>query len=162
MKKTKLLIVGAEIGLVATVVLLIAFQDLWNTFIGVACVSAALALVGWLITGTQQTAAKDRALGVGTVRTVDDESPTAAGERQVFIEVVSVSGETFVGKLAQGLDRQDVSMLRPGLVILVAFDPTAREELSLPDDVLAVRARRALESLPQRAPSTANVTSAAQ
>jgi hypothetical protein len=162
MKKTTLLIVGAEIGLVATVVLLIAFQDLWNTFIGVAFVSAALALVGWLITGTPQTAAKDRALGVGTVRMVDAESPTAAGERQVFIEVMSVSGETFVGKLAQGSDRQDVSMLRPGLVILVAFDPTAREDLSLPDDVLAVRARRALESLPQRAPSTANVTSAAQ
>jgi hypothetical protein len=33
-----------------------------------------------------------------------------------------------------------VSMLRPGLVVLVAFDPAAREELSLPDDVLAVRA----------------------
>jgi hypothetical protein len=162
MKKTTLVIVGAEIGLVATVVLLIAFQDLWNTFIGVACVSAALALVGWLIVGTQQAPAEARALGVGTVRTVDGESPAAAGERQVFIEVVSVSGETFVGKLAQGSDRQDVSMLRPGLVILVAFDPDAREDLSLPDDVLAVRAHQALESLPQRAPSTANVTSAAQ
>jgi hypothetical protein len=163
MKKTKLLIVGAEIGLVATVVLLIAFQDLWNTFIGVACVSAALALVGWLIAATQQAATGDRALGVGTVRTVTGgESPTAAGERQVFVEVVAVSGETFVGKLAQGSDHRDVSMLRPGLVILVAFDPAAREELSLPTDVLAVRARRALASLPQRAPSTANVTSAAQ
>ena len=31
-------------------------------------------------------------------------------------------------------------MLRPGLVVLVAFDPAAREELSLPDDVLAVHA----------------------
>jgi len=28
----------------------------------------------------------------------------------------------------------------PGLVMLVAFDPAAPEELSLPDDVLAVRA----------------------
>jgi hypothetical protein len=33
-----------------------------------------------------------------------------------------------------------MSMLRPGLVVLVAFDPAAREELSLPDDVLAVHA----------------------
>ncbi len=73
----------------------------------------------------------DRSVGVGTVRTV---------ERQVFIEVVSVSGETFIGKLARCGDDLDMSMLRPGLVVLVAFDPAAREELSLPDDVLAVHA----------------------
>nr|WP_231986945.1 hypothetical protein [Mycobacterium sp. E1386] len=73
----------------------------------------------------------DRAVGIGTVRTV---------ERQVFIEVVAVSGETFIGKLARCGDDLDVSMLRPGLVVLVAFDPAAREELSLPDDVLAVHA----------------------
>lgn len=75
--------------------------------------------------------AGDRAVGVGTVRTV---------ERQVFIEVVAVSGETFIGKLARCGDDVDVSMLRPGLVVLVAFDPAAREKLSLPDDVLAVHA----------------------
>ena len=72
-------------------------------------------------------------VGVGTVRTVGD-------ERQVFIEVVAVSGETFIGKLVRSEDDPDVSMLRPGLVVLVAFDPAAREELSLPDDVLAVHA----------------------
>lgn len=74
-----------------------------------------------------------RTVGVGTVREV-------AGERQVFIEVVAVSGETFVGRLARGEDDPDVSMLRPGLVVLVAFDPAVREKLSLPDDVLAVHA----------------------
>ncbi|OBI16782.1 hypothetical protein AWB92_07950 [Mycobacterium sp. IEC1808] len=72
-------------------------------------------------------------VGVGTVRTVGD-------ERQVFIEVVAVSGETFIGKLARCDGDADVSMLRPGLVVLVAFDPAAREELSLPDDVVAVNA----------------------
>jgi hypothetical protein len=72
-------------------------------------------------------------VGVGTVRTVGN-------ERQVFIEVVAVSGETFVGKLARSEDYPELSMLRPGLVVLVAFDPAAREELSLPDDVLAVQA----------------------
>lgn len=51
-----------------------------------------------------------------------------------------MSGETFIGKLARCYGDDDVSMLRPGLVVLVAFDPAAREELSLPDDVLAVRA----------------------
>jgi hypothetical protein len=42
--------------------------------------------------------------------------------------------------LARCDDDPDVSILRPGLVILVAFDPAAREKLSLPDDVLAVHA----------------------
>ena len=72
-------------------------------------------------------------VGVGTVRTIGD-------ERQVFIEVVAVSGETFIGRLARSEGDPDVSVLRPGLVVLVAFDPAAREELSLPDDVLAVHA----------------------
>ncbi|WP_090607700.1 hypothetical protein [Mycobacterium lentiflavum] len=77
--------------------------------------------------------AEGRTVGVGTVRKV-------AGERQVFIEVVAVSGETFIGRLARCEDDLDVSVLRPGLVVLVAFDPAAREDLSLPDDVLAVHA----------------------
>jgi hypothetical protein len=77
--------------------------------------------------------AEGRTVGVGTVRRV-------AGQRQVFIEVVAVSGETFIGKLARCADGPDVSILRPGLVVLVAFDPAAREQLSLPDDVLAVHA----------------------
>jgi hypothetical protein len=80
----------------------------------------------------RRQSAAGRTVGVGTVRT--------AAERQVFIEVVAVSGETFVGKLAACEGDAGVSMLRPGLVVLVAFDPAAREELSLPDDVLAVHA----------------------
>lgn len=75
--------------------------------------------------------AGNRTVGVGTVRKV---------KRQAVIEVVAVSGETFIGKLARCDDGLDLSVLRPGLLVLVAFDPTAREELSLPDDVLAVRA----------------------
>jgi hypothetical protein len=77
--------------------------------------------------------AKGRTVGVGTVREV-------AVVRQVFIEVVAVSGETFIGRLARCEDDPDDSVLRPGLVVLVAFDPAAREKLSLPDDVLAVHA----------------------
>jgi hypothetical protein len=75
--------------------------------------------------------AGNRTVGVGTVRKV---------KRQAFIEVVAVSGETFIGKLARCDGDLDLSMLRQGLLVLVAFDPTAREELSLPDDVLAVHA----------------------
>ena len=81
------------------------------------------------------------AAGRATRATATRATPAAAaGQRQVFIEVVAVSGETFIGKLARGADGPDGSVLRPGLVVLVAFDPAAREELSLPDDVLAVHA----------------------
>jgi hypothetical protein len=82
--------------------------------------------------------ARGSAVGVGTVQKVGN-------HRQVFVEVVAVSGETFVGKLARRDRDEDMSMLRPGLVVLVAFDPAAREELSLPSDmqaVLAVHASR--------------------
>ena len=89
-------------------------------------------LVDRLRFGPRQGAG-DRTVGVGTVRKVGT-------ERQVFIEVVAVSGETFISKLARCDGDLDLSMLRPGLVVLVAFDPAAREELSLPDDVLAVHA----------------------
>jgi hypothetical protein len=75
--------------------------------------------------------ARDHTVAVGTVRSI---------KRQIFIEVVAVSGETFIGKLARCEGSLDTSVLRPGLVVLVAFDPIAREELSLPDDVLAVHA----------------------
>ncbi len=81
------------------------------------------------------------AVGVGTVRTVVDEQPEAVGgERQIWIEVSSVHGDSFIGRLMHDEADADLSALRPGLVMLVAFDPAAREQLSLPDDVLAVRA----------------------
>lgn len=89
-------------------------------------------LLGALTSARRQTATGPT-VGVGTVRAVGD-------ERQIFIEVVAVSGETFIGKLARSEGDPDLSALRPGLVVLVAFDPAAREELSLPDDVLAVHA----------------------
>ena len=89
-----------------------------------------LLLAGWLKSRGRQDAG-NRTVGVGTVRKF---------KRQIFIEVVAVSGETFIGKLARCDGGLDMTVLRPGLVVLVAFDPTAREELSLPDDVLAVHA----------------------
>ncbi len=66
-------------------------------------------------------------VGVGT------ESATADTERQVLIQVTGVRGEEFVGRLVHRDSDLDMSKLRPGLVVLVAFDPTARERLSLPD-----------------------------
>lgn len=66
-------------------------------------------------------------VGIGTVRNVAD---------TVTVEVESVTGLRFTGRLA---DESVISTLRPGAVLLVAFDPAAREHLSLADDMLAVR-----------------------
>jgi hypothetical protein len=68
------------------------------------------------------------AVGVGTVRMI-------AGV--VTIEVESVSGQKFTGRLR---DDSVADSLRPGIVLLVAFNPAERERLSLADDMLAVRA----------------------
>ena len=46
MRKPTLLLGGAEIVLLATAVLFLAFQDLWHTLIGVSCVAVVLVLVG--------------------------------------------------------------------------------------------------------------------
>src|SRR4029077_20346693 len=96
--------------------------------------------VGRLVVARRQNAHKRSIGGCTEWAGGNEESVTADGERQIFIEVVAVSGETFIGKLARCEGDPDVSMLRPGLVVLVAFDPAAREELSLPDDVMAVHA----------------------
>ncbi|WP_253869635.1 hypothetical protein [Mycobacterium sp. 1164966.3] len=80
-----------------------------------------------------QISADDRIVGVGTVC-------DASGRDRIRIQVTSVDGATFVGRLTHHDGDQVASWLRPGAVLLVAFDPAAPEQLSLPDDVLAVRA----------------------
>jgi len=67
-------------------------------------------------------------VGIGTVRQITD---------VITMEVESVTGGTFTGLLR---DDSVVEALRPGTVLMVAFDPLAREHLSLADDMLAVRA----------------------
>ncbi len=68
-----------------------------------------------------------QSVGIGTVRTI-------AGP--ITVDVESVSGQRFVGRLRHGDGDPE---LRPGVVLLVAFDPDAREQLSLADDMAAVR-----------------------
>jgi hypothetical protein len=94
-----------------------------------------LAVIGFGIAATlllsRRTAAADRTavsdVGIGTVQKITD---------VVTIEVESVTGARFTGRLC---DDSIASAVRPGAVLLVAFDPAAREHLSLPDDMLAVR-----------------------
>ena len=140
MNKLTMLLLGAVIALVVTALLYLAFHELWITFIGVAGVAVVLLLVGRRIFARRKVV-DGLTVGVGTVCTAgNDESPAAAGYCQILIEVASVHGDTFIGRLIHRDGDPDMSMLRPGLVVLVAFDPTAREQLSLPDDMLAVRA----------------------
>jgi hypothetical protein len=75
----------------------------------------------------------DAAVGVGTVRAVTETSET------LVVDVESVSGQRFVGRLRRSADPV-VSTLRPGTVVLVSFDPHVRERLSLADDIAAVHA----------------------
>ena len=79
--------------------------------------------------------ANPRSVGVGTVRTVG-----APDQPVVVIEVESVSGQRFLGRLCHRDGDPAVSALRPGVILLVSFDPDTRDRLSLADDMLAVRA----------------------
>lgn len=114
--------------------------ELWIAVAGVVVAAISAVAFGRILSSARR--GRDAlAVGVGTVRDViDDRSESVAGERQIFIEVSSVQGDSFVGRLVHGDCEADLSTLRPGLVMLVAFDPAAPEQLSLPDDVLAVRA----------------------
>ncbi|WP_395311232.1 hypothetical protein V4U86_10850 [Mycobacterium sp. AMU20-3851] len=69
-------------------------------------------------------------VGVGTVRTITD---------RITVEVESVCGQRFTGRLRGGPDDPVVAEIRPGTVLLVTFDPESREQLSLADDMIAIR-----------------------
>jgi hypothetical protein len=87
---------------------------------------AATLLLSRPVASPHSTLAPD--VGIGTVRRITD---------VITMEVESVTGGTFTGLLR---DDSVVEALRPGTVLMVAFDPLAREHLSLADDMLAVRA----------------------
>lgn len=70
------------------------------------------------------------AVGIGTVSVVSD---------RIIVEVESVSGQKFTGRLCGAPDDPVVAGIRPGAVLLVSFDPECREQLSLADDMIAIR-----------------------
>jgi hypothetical protein len=69
-------------------------------------------------------------VGIGTVRAVDG---------LITLDVESVSGQHFVGRLRPHADDAPLGDLQPGVLLLVTFDPSEREQLSLADDMAAVR-----------------------
>jgi hypothetical protein len=56
------------------------------------------------------------------------------------VDVETVSGQHFVGRLHQHAGDAPLGALQPGVLLLVTFDPSERERLSLADDIAAVRA----------------------
>lgn len=79
--------------------------------------------------------AGSRSVALGTVQAVAD-----VDDPVVVVEVESVTGQRFTGRLCHRSGDPAISALRPGLILLVAFDPAARDRLTLADDVAAVRA----------------------
>jgi hypothetical protein len=107
------------------------------TAILLACAAVGVAMAAALGHPTCLPAASHRvapaiglAVGIGTVRTVAD---------RITVDVESVSGQRFVGRLRDADGGLVPSDLHPGVVLLVAFDPAARERLSLASDIVAVR-----------------------
>jgi hypothetical protein len=77
-----------------------------------------------------RSALRPTGIGIGTVRAVDG---------LVTLDVECVSGQHFVGKLGQAVDEAPLDGMHPGVLLLVTFDPSERERLSLADDMAAVR-----------------------
>jgi hypothetical protein len=96
------------------------------TFLAVIGIGVAASILLSRPSGSTTSAAATD-VGIGTVRAITE---------VVTVEVESVTGQRFTGRLT---DDSLSSALRPGVVLLVAFDPAVRERLSLADDMLAVR-----------------------
>jgi hypothetical protein len=98
----------------------------------VVCAVSGAAVVSALPRGGRLAAAAPAmpAVGIGTVCAVTD---------RITVEVESVSGQKFTGRLRGAADDPAVAEIRPGAVLLVAFDPGSREQLSLADDMVAIR-----------------------
>jgi hypothetical protein len=88
------------------------------------------ALSALLVHRRHAAAPTPAAVGIGTVR---------AGSGPITIDVESVSGQRFVGRLRHRRHDPILADLRPGVVLLVTFDPAAHEKVSLADDMIAVR-----------------------
>lgn len=108
---------------------------LLTTVVFLLSVAIAAVLCGPLSRATSEqstlpAARRPSGVGIGTVRAVDG---------PITVDVESASGQHFVGRLRQPTGVLAPAALQPGVVLLVTFDPSARERLSLADDMAAVR-----------------------
>lgn len=103
--------------------------------IALATIIVAAGLCGQPPRAPRRRSPATRAVALGTVWAVAD-----SADPLVVIEVESVDGERFAGRLCHREGDPAVSALRPGMILLVSFDPQVPGRLSLADDVVAVRA----------------------
>lgn len=116
-----------------------------DAMLGAIAVVSALALASIIVAAglggqpprpsRRKPSPASRSVAVGTVWAVAD-----SADPLVVIEVESVNGQRFAGRLCHAKGDPAVSALRPGMILLVSFDPQARDRLALADDVVAVRA----------------------
>mgnify|MGYP001551712794 CR=1 FL=1 len=131
-----------------------------DVYLGAIAVVSVLAFVSIVIAARQgahpsrrRGSSAARSVAVGTVRAVAD-----SGDPLVVVEVESVNGQRFTGRLCHRQGDPAMSALRPGLILLVSFDPQARDRLSLADDVVAVRAAAGQTLIRQGTRTSAVVT----
>lgn len=110
-----------------------------------AVLAAALTTVVFVLRertrGSTVSLTRTADIAVGVVRHIaEEDSPTSIGDRSITIDVETSAGQSFTGRLRCRCGDPVASRLRPGTPVLVAFDPAAREHLSLPDEITAVRA----------------------
>lgn len=80
-------------------------------------------------------------IAIGVVRRIAEEDcGDGVGIHCVTVDVDMSPGRTFAGRLTYRCGDPAVSALRPGIPVLVAFDPAAPEQLSFPDQTSVVRA----------------------
>lgn len=108
-------------------------HSLLITLSAVAAIAGAVTLVALTRTRAASPSAAHPAVGIGTV------TSASAGTERITVEVQSVCGQRFTGRLLSTADDPVAAAIRPGVVLLVTFDPDARENLSLADDMAAIR-----------------------
>jgi hypothetical protein len=154
MTKSLLMPIGVAIALIAAIPAFQVSNALAITYLCAVAAGIVWGAYGSLppaVRGCKDPGAAHRAvpaIGVGTVRTITEVRPPAGGcdgigERLVTIDVEDpgdAPGQKFTGRLRHRAGDPVISTLRPGVLVLVAFDPVAREELSLADDMTAIRA----------------------
>lgn len=139
--KTPLLTVA--VAAIGSLILLFERHTVWPAVLTVLAILALAAVATRPRTVIEPLLAQRRSpgIGIGTVRAVDSDHPESVhpDEARTFtIDVENVTGQVFTGRLRYRDGDAGIESLRPGSVLLVTFDPAAREQLCLADEMAAV------------------------
>lgn len=101
-----------------------------TTLVAILTFLSCAALGAFIFSRRHCPAPRTADVGIGTVRD---------GSGPITVDVESVSGQRFVGRLRHRRNDPLLTELKPGVVLLVTFDPVAHREVCLADDMTAVR-----------------------